>query len=141
MDILHPLATIDWQECPGCKLVPQTSITNVVKLQDKLYIAIGATGRSIYCSSYDFTSWTVLKPPEGLECFGLTSYNSQLLVVGGKERGKVTNKVWTSDNRTDWQFSLPPMPNGRVSPLATNTGTSPECVVVAGGKGEDCILI
>ena len=49
--------------------------------------------------------------------------------------GKVTNKVWTSDG-ANWQLSLPPMPNGRVSPQATNTGPSPECVVVAGGKDE-----
>ena len=104
-------------------------------LKDRVYLTI-VRGR-IHSSTYDFTSWTVHGPPEGLECFGLTSYHSQLMVVGGKERGMVTNKVWTSDDGTDWQLSLPPMPNKRCFPLAVNTGPSPECVIVAGGEGED----
>ena len=132
MDILHPLVTVDWEECPGCELKSDISFTSqAVTIRDAFYVA---TRDKIYATTTDFTSWTVLQPPKGLECFGLTSYNAQLMVVGGKERGKVTNKVWTSDSGTDWQLSLPPMPNGRVSPLATNTGPSPECVVVAGGK-------
>ena len=135
MDILHPLVTVDWEECPGCELKSDILFTSqAVTIRDAFYVA---TRDKIYATTTDFTSWTVLQPPNGLECFGLTSYNSQLMVVGGKERGNVTNKVWTSDNGTDWQLSLPPMPNGRVSPLATNTGPSPECaVVVAGGKDE-----
>ena len=136
-DILHPLATIDWQECPGSELPTTAKPIHVVTLNDKLYITVvtyqgGDCRHFIHRAPYDLTSWTVHTPPEGLEYFGLTSYHSQLLVVGGKERGEVTNKVWTSDNATDWHSSLPPMPNGRVSPLATNTGPSPECVVVAG---------
>ena len=57
--------------------------------------------------------------------------------MGRKERGEVTNKVWTSDDGTDWQLSLPPMSNKRCFPLAVNTGPSPECMIVAGGEGED----
>ena len=115
----------------------------MITIKDKLYITIvdhqdfKVERQLIYCTSNTFNSWTVHDPPEGLEGFGLTSYHSQLLVVGGKERGKVTNKVWTSDNATDWQLSLPPMPNKRWYPLATNTGPSHECVVVAGGSAKN----
>ena len=143
MDILHPLATLDWRECPGCELPPTAFPGNhVATLKDKIYIRVvdyhaGAYRYFIHSATCDLTSWTVHKPPEGLECFGLTSYHSQLLVVGGKERGKVTNKVWTSDNATNWQSSLPPMPNGRCFPLAVSTGPSPEYVIVAGGERED----
>ena len=147
-DILHPLATIDWQECPGCDLPSQAyPSSHVVTIEDKLYISMhimdiqnGKDRQLIYSTSNTFTSWTVHDPPATLKHFGLTSYHSQLLVVGGRESGNVTNKVWTSDG-SNWHSSLPPMPNGRVSPLATNTGSSPECVVVAGGEGEDRTLL
>ena len=140
MDILHPLATIDWQECPGCELPPETTpSSHVVTIKDKLYVSVVDyqdvydERYLIYSTSNTFNSWTVHDPPASLEHFGLTSYHSQLLVVGGKERGKVTNKVWTSDDATVWQSSLPPMPTVKIdTPLATNAGLSPECVIVAG---------
>ena len=139
MDILHPLATVDWEECPGCKLKSDTLLTSqAVAIRDAFYVA---TTDKIHATTTKLTSWTAHDPPEGLECFGLTSYYSQLLVVGGEERGKVTNKVWTSDNTTYWQSSLPPMPNKQRFPLAINTGPSPECVIVAGGEREDSTII
>ena len=152
MDILHPLATIDWQECPGCELPLDTTPRQyVVAIKDKLYTSVvdypethGENRHFICSTSNTFTSWTVHEPPAFLECFGLTSYHFQLLVVGGKEKGEVTNKVWTSDNRlADWQLSLPPMPTKRSFPLAVNAGGSPECVIVAGGPGDHhtCITL
>ena len=149
MDILHPLATIDWQECPGCELPPDTTPRqHVVAIKDKLYASVVdypdtyVENRHFICSTTNtFTSWTVHDPPEGLECFGLTSYHSQLLVVGGKERGEATNKVWTSDNGlADWQLFLPPMPSRHESPIVTNTGPSPECVIVAGQDNNNLTL-
>ena len=132
MDILHTLTTLDWEECPGCELYENVPfIPQAVVIRDAFYIA---AVDKIYATTTEFTSWTVHDPPAKLQQYGFTSYHSQLLVVGGRKRGKLTNKVWISDNATDWQTSLPPMPNKRCSPLATNTGPSPECVIVAGGE-------
>ena len=109
----------------------------MVTIKDKLNISV-VDNQDDYDEKYLIHSTFQLHDPSAsLEHFGLTSYHSQLLVVGGKTRGKVTNKVWTSDNATDWQSSLPPMPNRRCFPLATNTGPSLECVIVAGGSAQD----
>ena len=44
--------------------------------------------------------------------FGLTTYHSQLVLVGGREyaSGKDTNKIWTLSEHGQWQETLPPMP-------------------------------
>ena len=149
MDILHPLATIDWQECPGPLPLDTTPRHHVVAIKDKLYTSIvdypdtyGENRHFICSTSSTFTSWTVHEPPAFLECFGLTSYHSQLLVVGGKERGEATNKVWTSDTGlADWQLSLPPMPGRHESPIVTSTGPFPECVIVAGESDTNITIL
>ena len=48
--------------------------------------------------------------------FGLTTYHSQLVLVGGKEYvswyggGEHANKLWTLSEDGQWQETLPPMP-------------------------------
>ncbi len=80
----------------------------------------------------DLTSWTTLTTPT--YCYALTTYHSQLVLVGGREvvTNQITNELVTSDTGRNWQPSLPPMPTKRYRSSAINVGT-PECLVVAGG--------
>ncbi len=85
----------------------------------------------LFKSSADLNTWTHVPTPT--EYFGLTTYHSQPVLVGGKIGRDPTNKLWTSPNGgLDWVESLPPMPTSRWSPSVVNTGT-PECLIVAGG--------
>ena len=90
----------------------------------------------LYMASFDLTSWDKVTTPT--RSYALSTYHSQLVLVGGVESGKedynITNKLWTSDTGFNWQQSLPPMPTKRFFPSAINTET-PEYLVVAGGIG------
>ena len=84
-------------------------------------------------SSSDLSNWTRLPSDLPTHSCALTTYHSQLVLVGGVDAtGRVTNKLWTSDAGHDWQPSLPPMPTPRRNPFAINT-VSPECLVVVSG--------
>ena len=83
----------------------------------------------------DLSHWTRL--PSDLPTYGcaLTTYHSQLVLVGGVDAtGQVTNKLWTSDAGHNWNPSLPPMPTQRSYSAVVNT-VSPECLVVVGNFG------
>ena len=88
-------------------------------------------------SSNDLRHWT--KSPSSLpthDC-ALTTYHSQLVLVGGVDAttGQDTNKLWMSYNRGhNWKPSLPPMPTPHRNPLAVNT-VNPECLMVANNSG------
>ena len=66
----------------------------------------------IYTPATD--EWTTLDTP--VYFFGLTTYHSQLVLVGGWEYvdenivGEPTNKLWTLSEDGQWQETLPPMP-------------------------------
>ena len=87
-----------------------------VWLKDKVYVGGGWTSGSerddarlyIYTPATD--AWTTLDTP--VYWFGLTTYHSQLVLVGGWEYvgGKLTNKLWTLNEDSQWQETLPPMP-------------------------------
>ena len=90
-----------------------------VWLKDKVYVG-GITPGSyrpdarlyVYTSATD--AWTTLDTP--VYWFGLTTYHSQLVLVGGREyvgenvKGELTNKLWTLSENGQWQETLPPMP-------------------------------
>lgn len=86
----------------------------------------------VYACSLDFTEHVRLSVP--VECFALTHYHSQLVLVGGvrPDTKDPTNELWVSADGSNWQPLLPPMKVKRYSASAVNTG-SPECLVVAGG--------
>lgn len=99
------------------------------------------TANKLYAFSIDSTSWTTLLVPT-VE-FALTTYHSQLVLLGGREVStkRVSEKVWMSKTGASWDLSLPPMPTKRCSASSVNTG-SPECLVVAGGVDtNDCIFL
>ena len=91
-----------------------------------------------YTSIVNLGSWTPFSVP-AMRGFALTTYHSQLVLVGGWTDGKkVLNTLWTSADGTNWQETLPPMPTSRYGAAVVNTGSSggPECLVVAGGVRE-----
>jgi hypothetical protein len=120
VDILHPLASLDWRECSGLP-VDVIGDTQAVCLNDKVYVGGGgwtfestrdAARLYIYTPATD--TWTTLDTP--VRRFGLTTYHSQLVLVGGVEyvdenyTGKQSNKVWTLSEDGQWQETLPPIP-------------------------------
>ncbi len=111
-------------------------------LRDKLCV-ISAGGRELFISSLDnLSSWTTVETPT--DCSALTTYHSQLVLIGGREASsdEVTNKLWISDHDAimNWKSSLLlPMPTRRCGSSAVTSGT-PESIIVAGGWGEDGYL-
>ena len=143
IDILHPLTTLEWEKCgqvPGKSIAGVRSVlggsTKCVAFGDKVYIY---EYTRLYVSN-DLNTWTLL--PELPDPYGtLTTYRSQLVLVGGIERTgtafnptTATNKLWTLSEAGvhEWQESLPPMPTKRCRP-AVVSATDPECLIVIGG--------
>lgn len=110
-----------------------------VFFKNQLHIGGGCTGNPkadsmVYAYSPDVDMWKVL-PPCPLKWFSMTTWNKQLILIGGKEPGDtqkptMTNKLatWQSGN---WEFTLPPMQVARVSPMAIPHG---RYLAVAGGR-------
>ena len=133
-DILHPLATIQWETCWKLKSIFVNYInTSTVVLDDKLYLGVTCDGGMVLEFSADLAAWRVLPLPPAIR-FGLSTYHSQLVLVGGWliMNGTISNKLWVYDNEA-WHCSLPPMPTCRHKPVVVNTGT-PEYLVVTGGR-------
>lgn len=110
-----------------------------IVLNEKVWVGGGDLyndSNRLFVSSTDLESWEVLTTPTYQ--FSLTTYNSELVVVGGKKAGtdQLSNKLWTLNGRNDWDQSLPSMSIKRFFSSVINTGT-PEYLVVAGGIGED----
>ena len=120
VDILHPSASLEWRQYRGPPVAVDDT-AQAVWLKDKIYVGGGVTSGSlrdrarlyIYTPATD--EWTTLDTP--VYYFGLTTYHSQLVLVGGKKyvgenvEGGPTNKLWTlSEDGTKWEETLPPMP-------------------------------
>ena len=123
VDVLHPLASLEWRECTG----PAVDVGNatcgdaqIVWLKDKVYVGGGWTSGSkrdharLYIYNPATDTWTTLDTP--VYGFGLTTYHSQLVLVGGWEYvgedavGERSNKLWTLSEDGQLQETLPPMP-------------------------------
>ena len=140
VSILHPLATLDWEECtplPENILQPE-----VVLLHDVLYVGgsflpTSDKAKLFMCKTVtERFVWDVVSTPASH--YSLTTYHSQLVLVGGMEilYGYPSDMLWTLSNDAglQWQLSIQEMPTERWSASAVNTGT-PEYIVVAGGIG------
>ena len=131
VDILHPLASPEWRarECTG----PPVAIDDTAQavwLKDKVYVGGGWTPERtrkwarlyIYTPATD--EWTTLDTP--VFWFGLTTYHSQLVLVGGRKyvdddvAGEPTDKLWTLYEDGQWQETLPPM----LAPCANTSAVS-----------------
>ena len=142
VSILHPLATLDWEDCTP--LPEPMDNPQCVLLHDVLYVGGGYIPPAPGDDSKLFMSNTVNKHLVWDVCdtptarYALTTYHSQLVLVGGRKPSthEPSNVLWTrsSDAGMDWQPSIQEMPTKRFGAAAMNTGT-PEYLVVAGGVG------
>ena len=142
VSILHPLATLDWEESTSLPELMWNS--QCVLLNSVLYVGGGKTRLQdsaklfISNSATEHLVWDVCRTPT--EGYALTTYHSQLVLVGGRGpfNHEPSNKLWTlsSDAEMNWQPSIQEMPTKRWGASAMNIGT-PEYLVVAGGVGVD----
>ena len=132
------MTSLEWEKCAD---LPQGfNAPPCTVLQGRLYIG-GGSAEKIFICSPDLSSWTQEATPIGL--YGLTTYKSQLVIVGGKKahedspidylKEPATNQLWSSPNGKEWSKTIPPMKVQRDCPLAVNPGT-PECLIVVGGE-------
>ncbi len=90
----------------------------------------------LHISSLDLHSWTTTELP--YHSMSLTTYKSQFVAVGGRDpySWEPTNQLYSSATGLEWRPSLPPMRTKRYKTASVGT-TSPEALVVAGGRGSD----
>ena len=80
-------------------------------------------------------SWDMLRTPT--KWFGLSTYHSQLVLVGGKDparMGSATNRLWVLDGQSHWTQPLPPMLTKCYGASAVSTGNH---LIVAGGLSDE----
>ena len=93
---------------------------NAVCLNNMVHVGGGVTSGTLrdlarlYIYTPNTDTWTTLDTP--VCWFGLATYHSQLVLVGGMKckgensGGEPTNKLWTLSEDGQWQETLPPMP-------------------------------
>ena len=139
INLLHPLVSLEWKECSEMPL--GMSDAQAVVLGDKVYIGGGdSTHHSqavllIYDCHDD--SWKTLDTPT--VNYALTTYNSQLVLVGGRDpiTESITNQLWVLDEQWQWTQSLPLMTTERSWASAVNMD---HYLIVAGGNDEHVLL-
>ena len=116
--------------------------------KDKVYVGGGVTSGNrrdwarLYIYSPATDTWTTLDTPVYL--FGLTTYHSQLILVGGREyigenvEGELTNKLWTLSEDGQWQETLPPMLTPCDTPSAVSHG---DHLLVISGDGPNKVHV
>ena len=110
---------------------------------DKLYVGGGTSAHRrddarvyIYNPTTDTWDTPIDTPVNG---FALTTYRSQLVLVGGREYAgdeSYVNKLWTLNKHGQWQETLPPMRTKRQCVCAMSYR---DHLLVAGGKTSDGI--
>ena len=118
------------------------SDAQAVLLGNKVYVGGGACDSDLFPESpaslliYDFTddSWDLLETPT--DGYALTSYSSQLILVGGRDptTGKISNQLWVMDEQQYWTQPLPPMTTkcSRASAVSVD-----HHLIVAGGLDDE----
>ena len=148
-DLMHPLTKLVWEKNKEtlymavygrwiqCTVLREKIFITNEKLHLFDFNSFPDSLSAYYTPIADLGSWTPFSVP-AVRGFALTTYHSQLVLVGGWTRGAVLNTLWASTDGANWQETLPPMPTSRYGAAAVNTGSSggPECLVVAGGTKE-----
>ena len=134
VDILHPLTSLEWREC---RKPPVTfgSNTQSVCLNGKVYVSGAAGGwpslneraaARLYIYTPATDTWDTMDTP--VYDFALTTYHSQLVLVGGREYvgedsdGRPSNKVWTLGEDGQWQITLPTLERSCINVSAASHG-------------------
>ena len=134
MNLLHPLTSLEWSK--RNEIPVGVFNAQAVVLENKVYIGGGCMSPepSSILLVYDFTKdlWDKLDTPT--QWYALTSYNSQLVLVGGTDpnTGIATNQLWVLNEQCKWTQPLPPMTKERYQASAVNVG---DHLIIAGGKG------
>lgn len=127
MDILHPLAVLNWERQHDLPVRDPY----FVQLHGTWFVS-GNDGGSLLTST-DLQSWTECPQPPTLG-YTLSTYDSRLVIVGGIEASKMTSdKLWTSVAGINWQVTLPPMSTERFFPSVVSLEDR-KCLVVTGGS-------
>lgn len=135
----QPNSLLQWKACSDIPIGLKDACG--VFYNNQLHIGGGSTGSPkadsmLYAYSPDVDMWKVL-PPCPLKWFAMTTWNQQLVLIGGKEAAEssehktaMTNKiaVW---GKSKWEFTLPAMLIARVSPTAVSYG---QYLAIAGGR-------
>lgn len=139
VDIFHPLTILTRGNYGGI-VCDDEKFVQCVSLYGKVFVA--NTGRRPKLHVWSPNPAPGDKPMFDLPCTfcALATYNSKLVLVGGRERSmekSVTGTLLVSgDEGESWEPSLPPMPTKRCEASAVST-RAPECLIVVGGEGEN----
>lgn len=138
-DILNPLVTVHREKhnWPGANFKP---FSRCVFFRGNLYVGgmnyttyHGEARNVLLRFSSDLASCSPTYVQK--ELFGLAKYNSQLVLIGGRDKDsrKMCERLLTSEDGLKWEEGvLPPITAPRLTPLAVSIG-SPECLLVVGG--------
>ena len=109
------------------------SDTQAVVLGDKVYVGGGDTQTVLLIYDLHDDSWKTLDTP--VVNYALTTYNSQLVLVGGRDpiNEIINNQLWVLDEQWHWIQPLPPMKTGRSRASAVSVD---HYLIVAGGHDE-----
>ena len=132
--ILQPGASLQWKKCTD--LPVGVHHAQAVVLKNKVYVKGGftrddATATTLYIYTPTADTWATLPSPT--RRLALATYNSQLVLVGGRiaSTDETTNQLWVlqEDERT-WRQPLPAMPTARYAASAISHHNH---LIVAGG--------
>ena len=107
--------------------------SQAVCLKDKVYFSSRVAARLfIYTPATD--TWDIIDTP--VYDFALTTYHSQLVLVGGynHDDNRPSAKLWTLSEEGQWQDSLPPMETTCINLSAVSYGD--HLLVIDGDRNE-----
>ena len=140
MDILHPLAALEFDKCRG--LEAGMIGARAVRLENVVYIGGPITqdqksAAQILAYNFEADSWQTFDSPTFRPA--LAAYYGKLLLAGGSDTstGKVTNKVWVLQPKSNgtWVQPYPAMITARYGASGRSTLDS-HYLLVAGGVGD-----
>ena len=138
VDLLHPLVTLDWEQCGRLQLGLREQ-TQCVLVEGQVCVAMEYT---VHLASPDLKSWKTMVTRT--HDFALTSYDSHILIVGGLDSlcdRELTGNSWSINfsNQKCLPAPVPPLQTKRHSASAINV-ESAECLVVAGGANNERVI-